>query len=162
MKISISSLTTLLVIIGLLGCGNRLFTKRDLLTQNVPEILKSKTWTLKQITIGRKLNSPSFSDYLLYNSNSCPFIFQFADKGKLITDFKANKLYGTYLIERDKIKHLNFGWKMKIIWTGNPECKITPTELSYVLGGSFQFKIEGNTLILKNQRGDEFTLKANS
>ena len=161
MKISIGSLTTWLAIIVLSSCGPRPYFNKQFRIQKVPDNLKSRTWTLQQISIGAAQDSAYKESYRLYDPHSCPFIFQFADKGKLITDFKSNKLYGTFLIDGSEFKYLHFGWIMKIVWTANPECKITPTELSYVFKGSFQFKIEGETLILKNQRGDRFILTAN-
>jgi hypothetical protein len=72
--------------------------------------------------------------------------------------FKGHQLNGTYLIEGDRFKYLNCGWRQKVVWTTNPECKVTPTELAYVFIGEFQFKIEGETLTLKNNTGDSFEL----
>jgi len=108
MKLSPTLLTTWVITIVVCGCGPRPYTNKELKTQKVPDVLKSKTWTLKQISIAN--SDTIFHVYQQYDSNLCPFTLRFEDKGTLATNFKAHKLSGTYLIDGDKFKYFNFGW----------------------------------------------------
>jgi hypothetical protein len=160
-KKSIFNLTTILL---LANCGSEFYSKKELRTQTIPTALQNKTWTLRKINSEKTLDSSITTEF--NNSNgtaNCPFTFQFADKGELIMTFKEHKFTGVYLVNGDKFKFLNDGFREKIVWTSNPECKITPTELGYVFNtwGEVQFKIDGETLTLNNNRGDSFTLTSN-
>jgi hypothetical protein len=159
-KSSIFIVTTLLL---LTSCGSQFYSKKELRTQTVPAALQDKTWTLIKINSKKILDSALTSEFNNSNGTSnCSFKFQFADKGELIMTFKEHKFTGVYLVNGDKFKFLHDGFREKIIWASNPECKITPTELGYVFNssGEVQFKIEGETLILDNNRGDRFTLRS--
>jgi len=165
MRITINTIFSLTVLFVLTGCSPELYTKKELRTQNVPTALKSKIWTLRKINSEKILDSSLTTEF--NNSNGteqCSFTFQFADKGELIMTFKEYKFKGVYLISSEsKFKFLYNGFPEKIVWTTNPECKITPTELGYLFNtwSEFEFKIEGKTLTLENNRGDSFTLTAN-
>jgi hypothetical protein len=163
MKIKESTLvlTTLLL---LTNCGSELYSKKELRTQTIPTGLQNKTWTLRKINSENILDVPTTTEF--NNSNgteNCQFTFQFADKGELIMSFKEYKFKGVYLVTGDKFKFLYDGFREKIVWTTNPECKITPTELGYVFNtwGEVEFKIENQQLTLKNKQGDSFLLTAN-
>ncbi len=163
MKIKQSTLvlTTLLL---LTNCGSELYSKKELRTQIIPTELQNKTWTLRKINSEKILDVPTTAEF--NNSNgteNCQFTFQFANKGELIMTFKEYKFKGVYLVTGDKFKFLYDGFREKIVWTTNPECKITPTELGYVFNtwGEVEFKIENQQLTLKNKRGDSFLLTAN-
>lgn len=163
MKIKESTLvlTTLLLLIG---CGPTLYSKKELRTQTVPAELQNRIWTLRKIYSEKILDASTTTEFNNSNgTDNCQFTFQFANKGELIMTFKEHKFTGVYLVTGDKFKFLNDGFREKIVWTTNKECKITPTELGYVFNtwGEVEFKIENQHLTLKNKRGDSFLLTAN-
>jgi hypothetical protein len=162
MKIKESTLvlTTLLL---LTNCGSELYSKKEMRTQTIPAELQNKAWTLRKIYSEKILDVPTTTEFNNSNgTDNCQFTFQFADKGELIMTFKEYKFKGVYLVTGDKFKFLYNGFREKIVWTTNPECKITPTELGYVFNtwGEVEFKIESQQLTLKNKRGDSFLLTA--
>lgn len=142
------------------SCGSEFYTQKELRNQIIPAGLRNKTWTLRQIH--SKVLGPEFS--ALFNrsngTDNCQFTFQFVEKGQLIMKFKEHNFSGKYLVDGDKFKHLFDGAKEQIVWTTNPECTITPTELGYVFnnGGSVKFRISNDSLMLQNTRGDRFVL----
>jgi hypothetical protein len=76
--------------------------------------------------------------------------------------FKEYKFKGVYLVNGNKFKLVYNGFREKIVWTTNPECKITPTELSYVFNwGEFEFHIQRQELTLKNKTGDSLVMTTN-
>lgn len=158
------SIIRVTAVLLLASCGPEFYSEKELRNQTVPAALQNKTWTLRKINSEKTLDSASTSAF--NNSNgtlNCSFTFQFADKGELIMTFKEHKFTGVYLVNGDKFKYLHDGFREKIVWTSNPECKITPTELGYIFNsrGEVQFKIERDTLTLDNNRGDSFTLTSN-
>jgi hypothetical protein len=166
MKIYFNTILGLTLTIVFTACGSELYTKKELRTQIVPEALKGKIWTLRKIYSEKILDSSMTDEF--NNSNgtkNCSFTFQFADKGELIMTFKEHKFRGVYLVgTQNTFKFLFSGFREKIVWTTNPECKITPTQLGYVFNrqSEVQFKIEGDTLTLQNTTGDNLVLTANS
>lgn len=159
-KESTLALTTLLL---LSGCGPTLYSKKELRAQAIPTALQNKTWTLTKIHSEKILDASYTTGF--NNSNgteNCSFTFQFADKGELIMTFKEYKFKGVYLVNGDKFKIVYDGFREKIVWTTNPECKITPTEIGYVFNWrEFDFQIQGQELILKNKTGDSLVMKTN-
>jgi hypothetical protein len=160
-KYSIFSITMVLL---LTSCGSELYSKKELRTQTVPPALQDKTWTLRKITSEKTLDSSVTTEFNNANGTSnCSFTFQFVDKGELIMTFKEHTFRGVYLVNGNTFKFLYNGFREKIVWTSNPECNITPTELGYVFNtwGEVQFILDGETLMLDNKRGEKFTLTAN-
>jgi hypothetical protein len=166
MKISLRAICSLTFWIVLASCGSELYTKKELRTQIVPAALKDEIWTLRKICSEKILDSSTTDEF--NNSNgteNCSFTFQFAGKGELIMTFKEHKFRGVYLVGgQNNFKLLFSGFREKIVWTTNPECKITPTQLGYVFNreSEVQFKIEGDTLTLQNTSGDTLVLTANA
>jgi hypothetical protein len=133
-------------------CASELYTRKELRTQKVPVALQHKTWILKKID-GPKEPARSIGRDL-QNNGDCVFSYQFADKGVLLVNFQEHAFSGTYVIDGEKFKHIHGGAKDQIVWDINPECKVTPTEIAYILEGQFEFKIEGKFLTLKNDQGE--------
>lgn len=160
MKIKESTLTVMTLLL-LIGCGPSLYSKKELRTQPIPTALQNKTWTLTKIYSEKILDASYTTGF--NNSNgteNCSFTFQFADKGELIMTFKEYKFKGVYLVNGDKFKLVYNGFREKIVWTTNPECKITPTELGYVFNWrEFEFQIQGQELTLKNKTGESLVMK---
>ncbi len=156
MKMTIKVLIILTSILIFTNCGSERYTHKELRTQTIPAVLQNKTWTLRKI-YSEKILGDSFTT-AFNNSNGteiCSFTFEFADKGELIMSFKEHKFKGVYLVNGDKFNLVYNGFKEKIIWTGNPECKITPTELGYVFNWrEFEFQVQGQELTLKSKTGD--------
>lgn len=154
-------LATLLL---LTGCSPALYSKRELRAQTVPKALQNRTWTLTKLyseKILDALNTTEFNDS--NGTGTCSFTFQFADKGELIMSFNEHKFNGVYLVDGHKFKLIYDGFRDKIVWTTNPECKITPTELGYVLNWrEFEFQIQGHELTLKNNTGDSLVMTTNN
>lgn len=161
MKITSTTLFILIFTVLLTSCNSEFYTKKELKSQKVPSELRNRTWTLIEINSSEILDSSFTTEFnQTKGTNNCAFTFQFGDNGELLMSFNDNKFKGTYLIDGDRFKYLYCGYNMKIIWNTNPECKITPTELAYVFGGQMQFKIEGQTLMIKSNTGDSFKLLA--
>ncbi len=151
----------LTILLMLTGCGSELYSKKELRTQTIPKELQNKIWTLREIYSEKILDASFTKEFNDSNgTENCSFTFQFADKGELLMNFKDYKFKGTYLVEGGRFKYLNCGYIMKIVWNISPECKITPTELAYVFGGEMQFRIDGQTLIIKSNTGNSFKLSA--
>lgn len=143
------------------GCFSQFQRNRELKSQKVPAELGNKTWKLIEI------NWANLSDTSLtaqFNqkkgTNNCTLYFQFFDKGELIMKFKQYKFKGYFLIEGDNFNQLFCGFNSRFVWDINPECKINPSKLSYVLYGQMKFKIERQTLTLIKNNGDSFKLIA--
>lgn len=137
----------------------RVLYKERIEGSNSAHELRNKTWTLVEIKSAKILGSSLTTEFnQTKGTTNCAFTFQFADKGELLMNFQDHKFKGTYLIDGDHFKYLHCGYNMKVVWTSSPECKITPTELAYVFGGQMEFRIDGQTLILKNSTGDSFKL----
>jgi hypothetical protein len=129
----------------LIGCGPTLYSKKELRTQAIPPDLQNRTWTLRKIYSEKILDSSYTTQFNDTNgTKNCSFTFEFADKGELIMSFKEYKFTGVYLVNGDRFKHIYDGFREKVVWTTNTECKITPTELGYIFNWSdFEFKIQG-------------------
>lgn len=157
----IRTLFQLIVFSLMIGCrASEFYTQKELRAQKVPVGLQGKTWTLRKISGHKEPTKTIAVDF--QNNHDCTFDFQFAQQGDLVMKFKQHQLHGTYLIEGDKFRYINCGWREKIVWTTNPECKVTPTELAYIFVGEFQFEIDGEKLTLKNSAGDRFELLTGS
>jgi hypothetical protein len=156
MKVSENLALALVMVIQITGCGSEFYTKKELRNQTVPAGLQNKTWQLRKIYSKRILESSDTWDF--NNSNgtqSCPFTFRFADQGELIMTFRQETFKGVYLISGNRFKYIHEGFLERIVWTGDPECAITPTQLGYVFNGrQFQFKIKDDTLTLSDKESD--------
>jgi len=163
MKIKESTLT-LIILFLIIGCGPTLYSKRELRTQTIPTALQNRTWTVRKIYSEKILDESYTTQFNDSNgTTNCSFKFQFADKGELVMSFKEYKFKGIYLVNGDKFKLVYDGFREKVVWTGNPECRITPTQIGYVFNWrEFDFKIEGQELTLKSKTGDSFLLTADS
>jgi hypothetical protein len=150
------STLALMISVLVMGCGPTLYSKKELRTQTVPEALKNKTWILREIHSEKVLDATLTNDFNKTNgTENCLFTFQFADKGELKMSFKDHNFKGIYLVEGDKFKLVYSGFREKIVWTTNPECKITPTQLGYILNwNEFEFVILKTELTMKNKTGD--------
>lgn len=159
MKLTSTAILILTFVILWTSCSSKLYTRRELENQKVPDELKNRVWKLVEIRNSKILDSNVTDEFNQAKGTiQCSFTFQFGDRGELLMNFKDHKLKGTYLIDGDRFKYLYCGYNMKIVWNTNPECRITPTELAYVFGGPMRFKVDGNTLTITNDTGDSFKL----
>jgi hypothetical protein len=143
----------------LTNCGSEFYSRKELKSQKIPDELRNRIWTLVEVNSAKILDSSQTAEFnRTKGTNNCRFTFQFGDKGELLMTFKNYKFKGTYLISGDSFKYIDCGYNMKIVWTGDPECKITPMDLSYVFGGPMQFRIDGQTLTMNNNVGNSFKL----
>lgn len=163
MKLSTTS-SILLALIVLIGCGPRLASTRALRNQNIPDELKNKVWTLVKVSSDHVFDAEFIRNFNnSITEKDCSFTFQFADRGELVMTFKEFKFTGLYLVDGDRFRFLYDGFREKIVWNTNPECKITPTEMGYIFNswGEVKFTLQGNGLILSHPRGDTLTLASN-
>jgi hypothetical protein len=141
----------------LTSCGKPIYTNRELRRQIVPAGLQDKIWILKKILFEDRRHESLTSEFNNTNgTDNCRFTLTFADKGKLIVTFKEYKYRGEYVMDGNAFKFIYTGFREKIVWTTNPECKITPTQLGlFVNFGRFEFKVEGSELTLTNRYGNK-------
>ena len=148
----------------LVACGERLATRKELRNQDVPAGLKNRVWRLAGLYNNKAFDPAFIMDFNnAIEQRDCSFTFEFVDGGELNVTFRDRKFIGKYLVEGNQFRFIYDGFREKIVWTTNPECKITPTELGYVFNSwsPVKYSLQGDNLSLKYYRGDSLVLVAN-
>ena len=150
-----------LTLIALAGCGPRVVGRRELRNQAIPIELRDKVWTLVKVSSDHVFDAEFIRDFNnSITTKDCSFTFHFADHGELVMTFKEYKFTGVYMVDGDRFNFIYDGFREKVVWTTNPECKITPTQMGYVFNSwdKVDYKIQGDSMILRHPRGDSLLL----
>lgn len=118
----------------------------------------NRVWVLKEIKSSILGDvTADFNDS--GGTTNCPFTFEFRKEGVLLMQFKHHQLKGVYVMGDTGFKYLHIGFREKTVWNLDPECKINPMILGYVMNRrSFKFDVQGNDLMLSNSAGERLIL----